>query len=89
MLFRSPNPNLDAGSDLAELCYDVERMVYAVLDRVLSSCKASPARLTAREKREVVEELNARGVFLLKGAVTEVARRLAVSEQTVYRYLKS
>lgn len=68
---------------------NVEHMVYAVLDRVLSACKAAPSRLTAREKREVVEELNARGVFLLKGVVTEVARRLAVSEQTVYRYLKS
>ena len=49
---------------------------------------SAPSRLTAREKREVVEELNARGVFLLKGVVTEVARRLSVSEQTVYRYLK-
>ena len=63
-------------------------MVYSVLERVLSACKAAPSRLTAREKREVVEELNARGVFLLKGVVTEVARRLSVSEQTVYRYLK-
>ena len=85
----NPDQNPDAGLDLAEPRHDVERMVYAVLDRVLSSCKAPPARLTAREKREVVEDLNARGVFLLKGAVTEVARRLAVSEQTVYRYLKS
>lgn len=67
---------------------NVEHMVYSVLERVLSACKAAPSRLTAREKREVVEELNARGVFLLKGVVTEVARRLSVSEQTVYRYLK-
>lgn len=83
-----PIPGPDPGLDFSEPRQDVERMVYAVLDRVLSSCKASPARLTAREKREVVEELNARGVFLLKGVVTEVARRLGVSEQTVYRYLK-
>lgn len=67
---------------------NVEHMVYSVLERVLSACKAAPSRLNAREKREVVEELNARGVFLLKGVVTEVARRLSVSEQTVYRYLK-
>ncbi|WP_299302806.1 helix-turn-helix domain-containing protein [uncultured Fretibacterium sp.] len=67
---------------------NVEHMVYSVLERVLSACKAAPSRLTAREKRELVEELNARGVFLLKGVVTEVARRLSVSEQTVYRYLK-
>ena len=81
-------PVPDVGADFSKPRHDVERMVYAVLDRVLSSCKAPPARLTAHEKREVVEDLNARGVFLLKGAVTEVARRLAVSEQTVYRYLK-
>lgn len=68
---------------------DIEHMVYSVLDRVLSACKADPVRLTAREKREVVDELNARGVFLLKGVITEVARRLAVSEQTIYRYLKN
>ena len=66
----------------------VETMVYAVLDEVLASCGSEPKRLMAREKKELVEELNDRGVFLLKGAVTEVARRLAVSEQTVYRYLK-
>lgn len=68
---------------------NVEHMVYSVLEQVLSSCKVDPARLTVREKREVVDELNARGVFLLKGVITEVARRLAVSEQTVYRYLKT
>ena len=40
------------------------------------------------EKKEVVDALNDRGVFLLKGVVSEVASRLDVSEQTIYRYLK-
>ncbi|NLL37911.1 MAG: hypothetical protein GX256_10405 [Fretibacterium sp.] len=67
---------------------NVEKMVYAVLKQILASCPSEPKRLTAREKRELVETLNDRGVFLLKGVVTEVARRLAVSEQTIYRYIK-
>lgn len=67
----------------------VETMVRSVLDQVLDGCTVEPSRMTPAEKREVVEELNAHGVFLLKGVVTEVAQRLEVSEQTVYRYLKS
>lgn len=87
----SPTSALEPGNGVVaeEPDRNVEHMVYSVLERVLSACKADPSRLTVREKREVVEELNARGVFLLKGVVTEVARRLAVSEQTVYRYLKN
>ena len=45
--------------------------------------------MTTEEKKEIVEELNAKGVFLLKGTVAEVAQRLDVSEQTIYRYLKN
>ncbi len=67
----------------------IEAMVRSVLDQVLDGCAVEPSRMTPAEKREVVEELNARGVFLLKGVVTKVAQRLEVSEQTVYRYLKS
>ncbi|WP_238558869.1 helix-turn-helix domain-containing protein [Yersinia pestis] len=40
------------------------------------------------EKKEIVKKLNEKGVFLLKGAVAEVAMRLETSEQTIYRYLK-
>jgi predicted transcriptional regulator YheO len=44
--------------------------------------------MTPEEKKELVDALNDRGVFLLKGVVSEVADRLEVSEQTIYRYLK-
>ena len=40
------------------------------------------------EKKDVVDALDAHGVFLLKGIVSEVAPSLDVSEQTIYRYLK-
>ncbi|WP_422479372.1 helix-turn-helix transcriptional regulator [Pleomorphochaeta sp. DL1XJH-081] len=44
--------------------------------------------LTQEERQEIIAELNNRGVFLLKGAVTSIARVLHVSEATIYRYLR-
>lgn len=44
-------------------------------------------RLTQDERLLVVEELNKRGLFLLKGAVSEVAEFFSCSEASIYRYL--
>lgn len=44
-------------------------------------------RLTQEEKMEAIEALHRRGVFLMKGAVGYVAKVLASSEASVYRYL--
>lgn len=46
-------------------------------------------RLTQEEKMDVVRQLHQKGIFMLKGAVSEVAEKLAVSEATMYRYIKS
>lgn len=45
------------------------------------------SRLTAKEKQNLVVKLQEKGVFNLKGAVSEAANCLEVSEPTVYRYL--
>lgn len=66
----------------------VKEMVYSVMDQVLNTYAVDTAHLTTEEKKDVVEMLNEKGVFLLKGTVAEVATRLDVSEQTIYRYLK-
>jgi predicted transcriptional regulator YheO len=39
------------------------------------------------EKLSVVRKLHNSGIFILKGAVSETADRLMISEATVYRYL--
>ncbi|RKO19478.1 hypothetical protein D7Z96_20445 [Pseudarthrobacter phenanthrenivorans] len=44
--------------------------------------------MTPDEKIAAVRELERAGVFLLKGAVAQVAEDLHVSEPTVYRYVK-
>jgi len=43
--------------------------------------------LTQENKLEIIRELDERGIFLIKGAVSEVAHELYCSEPTVYRYL--
>ena len=44
-------------------------------------------RLTQAEKLHIVDVLNQKGIFLLKGAVSQVAKQLCSSEPTIYRYL--
>ena len=46
-----------------------------------------PSRLNTLEKQDVVEKLQEKGIFNLKGAVAEVANIMSVSEPTIYRYL--
>lgn len=45
-------------------------------------------RLNVDEKIKVVRYLQEKGTFKVKGAIVLVAEKLAVSEPTVYRYLK-
>ena len=44
-------------------------------------------RLTQEEKMEIMDILNRKGVFLLKGSVSHVAQALHSSEASIYRYL--
>jgi predicted transcriptional regulator YheO len=65
--------------------------IAAVTDGVVAEIVARTGipveRLTQEEKLSVVEALNGRGVFLLKGAVSQVAKVLHSSEASIYRYL--
>ena len=45
-------------------------------------------RLNVEEKIKVVKYLQEKGIFKVKGAIVLVAEKLAVSEPTIYRYLK-
>ena len=55
--------------------------------RALEEMGAAAEHLTQDEKMHVVAQLDSQGVFLLKGAVRDVAERLHCSQASVYRYL--
>ncbi|MGE4214208.1 MAG: transcriptional regulator [Anaerotignaceae bacterium] len=59
----------------------------AALLSVMNSSSVPTDRLTQDEKMEIVGLLNSKGIFMLKGAVNEVADRLSCSPASIYRYL--
>lgn len=69
-------------------CGDVLVDVSKIVDDGMYHLSCDPAGMSPEAKKSLVGNLSDRGIFLVRGAVTEVARRLDVSEQTVYRYMK-
>lgn len=70
-----------------DLHTSIEDLTSSIILSTLSEMEIPPDRMTPEEKIEVVKQLNDKGVFLIKGAVSEVASQLKVSEATMYRYL--
>ena len=62
-------------------------IINGIINDVTHSGGISIERLTVEEKIEIVKRINAEKFFLIKGAVSEVAEVLGISEATVYRYL--
>lgn len=64
----------------------IEDRMEAIFQRTLGD--KDPETLRIADRRYIVNELRRDGVFEVKGKVAEVAKRLAISEKTIYRYLK-
>ncbi len=77
--------NSPAPTHFSESVSDVSELTASILEERFASI--NPVRLKQEEKIAVIKALREKGVFLIKGAVPEVARALACSEATVYRYL--
>ena len=59
----------------------------SIVSSVVSNYPVDVDRLNQDEKMEIMEILDRKGVFLLKGSVSYVARELHSSEASIYRYL--
>lgn len=65
----------------------IDAVAADAVSAVLRESGLAPDRMTQEEKLMAVTQLDKRGVFLLKGAVKDVARALHCSQASVYRYL--
>jgi predicted transcriptional regulator YheO len=65
----------------------VEDLTESTINQVVRDTGIHPKRMSQDERIEIVKALYKKGVFILKGAVSTAAKRLQVSEATVYRYL--
>lgn len=64
-----------------------EALVRDAVDRELGRRGVTAGRLTADERVEIIAALDESGIFLIKGAVKDVAAELGCSQASVYRYL--
>ncbi len=74
--------------DIQKVETSVAEIINGVIEEGLQRFNTTATRLTTKEKQSIMRELDKRGVFVMKGAVTEVAKALSASEVTIYRYLK-
>lgn len=61
--------------------------VAEILEHILGEYEEEPAKFTPQDRMEIIIELYNAGVFRMKGIIPQVAEGLAMSEQSVYRYL--
>ena len=66
----------------------VDEMIESSLRAALKKRKSKTSRLSQEDKISVIKHIDRDGIFLIKGAVAKVAKRLRISEPSVYRYLK-
>lgn len=59
----------------------------SIISKTIESIHIPPERMSVEEKVKIVHDLDEEGIFLMKGAVSDVAKQLKISENTVYRYL--
>ncbi len=82
---------LDTGQGapgIEHLTTSADDLIGKTVDEIAAAKGRAPRSLSAADRLETVRELDADGVFLLKGSVTRVAEILGVSEPSVYRYLQ-
>ncbi|MFR1050688.1 MAG: transcriptional regulator [Lachnospirales bacterium] len=65
----------------------IEGMVSSAIQEELRRYHIDPLRLSQQEKLEIVRNLDQKGIFLVKGAISELAGVLQTTETTIYRYL--
>lgn len=85
--FEDPEQNHQEHSFYESLTNSFEDLMNSVIKDTISSFEIPSDRLSTDEKLEIVKRLDAKGTFLIKGSIAEVAKKLNSSEATIYRYL--
>ena len=80
--------NLSKEFEEVEKLDNIEEYSMYVIDEYFMGLKKPLDALTIEEKIEIVQFLNKKSIFQVRGCISEVAKRFGTSEKTVYRYLK-
>lgn len=65
----------------------MEGIVNSTIKKEVERFGVEPCRLSQKEKLEIVRSLDKKGIFLVKGAIGDLAQELQTTETSIYRYL--
>lgn len=65
----------------------IEDSVDSIVESELKALSVPVERLTQDEKIAIVKNLDQKGVFMIKGAVNILSKKLEISQASVYRYI--
>lgn len=66
---------------------DIPSLMQKIFEDATAALTTPVDHLNQAEKKEIIQKLQERGMFQLKGAINYVAKRFCCSSATVYRYL--
>lgn len=81
--------NIAKESDEVNELGTIEEYAKYVINQYFSSLRKPVDAMGTSEKIEVVKNLNQKGIFHVRGSVSELANRFNTSEKTIYRYLST
>ncbi|MBP2651637.1 MAG: YheO-like domain protein [Firmicutes bacterium] len=79
----------EAGKIVESLNTSIENVVVSAIEKIIDEYDVPVERMSIDEKISIVQRLNSKGIFKIKGAITKVASSLQASESTIYRYLSA
>lgn len=65
----------------------VNQLLHGLIQDTINASGFESAHMKINEKVQIVHALKDKGILSMKGAISETARQLDVSEPTIYRYL--
>lgn len=71
--------------DEVEVIENVIEIADGIIDKIIS--RVNPHQLRKEDKIELIEFMEQKGIFLIKGGVEKIAEKLNISKVTVYSYL--
>ena len=81
--------NIAQESDEVDKLGTIEEYAQYVINQYFNSLKKPVDAMSISERIEAVKQLNEKGIFNLRGSISELAKRFDTSEKTIYRYLSS
>lgn len=81
--------NIAQESDEVDKLGTIEEYAQYVINQYFNNLKKPVDAMSISERIEAVKQLNEKGIFNLRGSISELAKRFDTSEKTIYRYLSS